>query len=1219
MANEFVIKNGFLSQGNSEVTGSFVNILTPTSLKIQSTLSSSILAGSLFTSGLGWNSIEVSGSQTAFRSDTDTTLLNGIIQGNVTIPAFGVSFPYKGNLATIVTGSDIVSVGTQQTDSTSIGGSPLISSIQNGVFSGSYGKNEYYVQINKNYTTDESSLNIQKRNNTGETIALNLNSNNDGFSIFSTLSQPTSSFLKLVSGSTNLIDFRYDANYIQRSTIIGSDTSTFPSARLLVKGAGTTSGTETLRITDSNNSPIIVAQDGGNVGIGTTPNSFFKLHLSGSNNLDFGGTTIGSNGTFSLQHGTSDNPSGNPQYTALGGIYFENTQSGYYQNDIVFKTTPPTTTPPFININDDLLWERFRISQNGITIKPDVPAGSYTSRLMFSDAKTSIDFNDATTEMQFYVYDPSHAAPIIQLTGFNNNINLNGPTNITSTGTTSTSWGLRVNNSNSSPILAVQDNKRVAINRTGNPYSYPYEGLAFWDLHVSGTVAANNYMVSDTIYINPQLSPFTSPGSPMAFKFTSSAAGYANVDFRIQEQPNLVYNAPSNNIPTIFTIKYDSKVGIGVDNTQPTAQLHIKSAGSGSATQALRVETSGSLEVFKILDDGSATQGFNNTASGDFSLAQGTSTQTGIVGAYMCLFSGPPPFPVTGSLFSLEAVYGDISTQSFAENDQLQIYDPSNNQRYSSRIVESYFDGTRTQVRVVDSGLYFIGGIIADVNLPLTGDAIIPADSAHSEGNDTRAYGALSHAEGNGTKAIGAASHAEGNTTQTIGSNSHAEGNNTIAFGDDSHAEGVDTISSGSSSHAEGNSTRAIGLYSHAEGGSAKSYGTFSHAEGNETTTGLPGAFLAEVSGTTVTLDSQYGNESSDYSVGDYLIIYIPADQNIYTQKIVESSFNGTNTEIIIDSSFSLSTAYVGALNRLTDGMGGTYWNGGYTIPGTWSHSEGYKALAGGAYSHAEGGGSITIGDASHAEGVTSISLGNGSHAEGYQTRALGTFSHAEGNNTNAFGNTSHTEGNNTIAYGEFSHAEGTSTKTGFGGAYEASPISNGIFILTSTYGDVSSNFGVNNDLYVYNLVQNKSSVLKITNSYYNFPNTIVEVSDTSYNSIVAYIVDPNFPSGDKTISSDYSHAEGYETITLGNYSHAEGTGTIANWYQHVQGQYNLPLSDPGAFIVGNGSDPSNRSNLIFASGSTVQVTGSLDVKGTITTNGTNIQALSIAYAIALG
>jgi hypothetical protein len=80
------------------------------------------------------------------------------------------------------------------------------------------------------------------------------------------------------------------------------------------------------------------------------------------------------------------------------------------------------------------------------------------------------------------------------------------------------------------------------------------------------------------------------------------------------------------------------------------------------------------------------------------------------------------------------------------------------------------------------------------------------------------------------------------------------------------------------------------------------------------------------------------------------------------------------------------------------------------------------------------------------------------------------------------------------------------------------------------------------------------------------------------------------------------SHAEGQSTRVLGNYSHAEGVSTIASGdYQHVQGQYNIISSEQSAFIIGNGADDNNRSNLLYAAGNIVQITGSLRVSGSIT------------------
>jgi hypothetical protein len=77
----------------------------------------------------------------------------------------------------------------------------------------------------------------------------------------------------------------------------------------------------------------------------------------------------------------------------------------------------------------------------------------------------------------------------------------------------------------------------------------------------------------------------------------------------------------------------------------------------------------------------------------------------------------------------------------------------------------------------------------------------------------------------------------------------------------------------------------------------------------------------------------------------------------------------------------------------------------------------------------------------------------------------------------------------------------------------------------------------------------------------------------------------------------DYSHAEGQETIASGAYSHAEGYQTIAlGQRQHVTGQYNFVSPVQSAFIVGNGIDGDNRSNLIYAAENAVEITGSLNI-----------------------
>jgi hypothetical protein len=165
------------------------------------------------------------------------------------------------------------------------------------------------------------------------------------------------------------------------------------------------------------------------------------------------------------------------------------------------------------------------------------------------------------------------------------------------------------------------------------------------------------------------------------------------------------------------------------------------------------------------------------------------------------------------------------------------------------------------------------------------------------------------------------------------------------------------------------------------------------------------------------------------------------------------------------------------------------------------------------------------------------VATGTESHAEGKSTTATGNWSHAEGGSTYAVGDGSHAEGDSTSAMGILSHAEGEQ-------AYTEGYASHAEGVMTSASGDYSH------------------------------------------------------AEGEGTLAKGYaSHAEGGFTYTGGDYSHAAGIYTSASAdYQSVIGNSNKPSPNPSAFIIGNGTGPGNESNLLYASGSNVQITGSLYV-----------------------
>ena len=281
---------------------------------------------------------------------------------------------------------------------------------------------------------------------------------------------------------------------------------------------------------------------------------------------------------------------------------------------------------------------------------------------------------------------------------------------------------------------------------------------------------------------------------------------------------------------------------------------------------------------------------------------------------------------------------------------------------------------------------------------------------------------------------------------------------------------------------------------------------------------------------------------------------------------------------VVITGSFSQGAAgnIITGVNSHAQGVttqaiaSGSHAEGLQTIAsGDYSHTEGYLTQAAGYAAHAEGYSTQATGPWSHAEGRSTIALTTGSHAEGLSTQARGSYSHAEGRVAVASGSYSHAEGQNTLALGAYSHAEGDDAQAigSFSHAEGNYTIASGI------YSHAEGSQTAASDLYSH--TEGAITAAEGTGSHAEGVNTIA--------------------------SGSFSHAEGEATVALGYGSHAEGISTVAlGNYQHVQGQYNISSSAESAFIIGNGTSDGARSNLIFASGSTFQITGSLNISGSL-------------------
>jgi hypothetical protein len=203
---------------------------------------------------------------------------------------------------------------------------------------------------------------------------------------------------------------------------------------------------------------------------------------------------------------------------------------------------------------------------------------------------------------------------------------------------------------------------------------------------------------------------------------------------------------------------------------------------------------------------------------------------------------------------------------------------------------------------------------------------------------------------------------------------------------------------------------------------------------------------------------------------------------------------------------------------------------------GTASLANGYFNTASGQSSQVQGSGNVASGIASHAEGQGNTSSGLSSHTEGANNIASGVTSHAEGQYNRATELGAHAEGAYTWASGAFAHTEGANTTaSGFYSHAEG--------YLTRTDGDAWASHA----------------------------------------------------EGFLTTASGWgSHAEGSGSVTQGRCSHAAGNNTLANGnFQSVIGQFNVANASQSAFIIGDGTDNSNRNNVLFVSRSYFEVSAS--------------------------
>jgi hypothetical protein len=498
------------------------------------------------------------------------------------------------------------------------------------------------------------------------------------------------------------------------------------------------------------------------------------------------------------------------------------------------------------------------------------------------------------------------------------------------------------------------------------------------------------------------------------------------------------------------------------------------------------------------------------------------------------------------------------------------------------------------------------GGAQVAMGYRATSSAVIATaigTAVHAAGTSSFAQGGLYTRSGSlgggnteilasGGLALGGGSHAEGLYTTAIGVGSHAEGGGFIQplSGSWSSLVGIQGgVAIGSGSHAEGRETTAIGNWSHTQGLDTVALGDYQLVAGQwnelipsksafivgDGTSDSARHNLLYASGGRVDISgSLYVNGSPVGGVAGNLQTITTAGNTTSASVLILSSF-AQGTQVTASGNFShaegsltlASQQFSHAEGRETTTFGfGSHAEGfetTTTTAGNYAHAEGQTSKAAGNYSHAEGNNTTSIGEASHAEGTSTQAIGRYSHAEGSITIAVADWSHAEGNSTTAIGGYSHAEGQNTRAIGANSHAEGQQSWAS--GSY------------SHCEGQLTTAAGTHSHTMGYSTVA--------VGSYSN-----AEGFDTIARGPYAHSEGANTDAW-----GTGSHAEGDNTTAVGDYSHTSGKHTIAGaGHQFVVGMFNQTSTESGSFIVGAGSSNGARKNVLFASGSVVQVTGSL-------------------------
>jgi hypothetical protein len=173
------------------------------------------------------------------------------------------------------------------------------------------------------------------------------------------------------------------------------------------------------------------------------------------------------------------------------------------------------------------------------------------------------------------------------------------------------------------------------------------------------------------------------------------------------------------------------------------------------------------------------------------------------------------------------------------------------------------------------------------------------------------------------------------------------------------------------------------------------------------------------------------------------------------------------------------------------------------------------------------------------------------------------------GLSSNAVSNGSFVHGSNNIGVGIYTHVEGFGNSTAQTG-YRLNSVNlvNGVITVVAidlTSYIFSNDYLVIDDRNYGNVIG--INIFKVKSVSLDVSDTIITLDNTSLNTTDRFILGIlrtyQFASSDEAIDSDYSHSEGYKSISVGDYSHAEGSGsTSMGTYSHAEGALTVSSGD---------------------------------------------------------